>query len=249
MEISSDMADVQDRIISDRDLPTSEVRRRLDHKLQGSPDFIDRDFSEPDDTTREDDHGVHLAASADLPTRFGLFRMFGFYDEKNGKEHTALVRGDVSGRHDVPVRVHSQCHTGDVWGSLRCDCRDQLEAAIEYVAGCEYGAVVYMKQEGRGIGLLNKIKAYRLQDLGLNTIEANHYLGYPAEARDYTVAAQIISLLGIRSVALLTNNPDKIVGLEREGVSISRRIPIVIPANTHNAGYLETKKLEMGHLL
>ena len=147
------------------------------------------------------------------------------------------------------MRVHSQCHTGDVWGSLRCDCRDQLEAAIDYIAEAEYGAVVYMKQEGRGIGLLNKIKAYELQDLGLNTIEANHYLGYPAEARDYAVAARIIELLGIESIALLSNNPDKITKLEAEGLSITRRIPVVIPSNEHSEKYLATKRAEMGHLI
>ena len=157
--------------------------------------------------------------------------------------------GDVAGKTDVPVRVHSQCHTGDVWGSLRCDCRDQLEAAIAYIAEAECGAVVYMKQEGRGIGLLNKLKAYKLQDLGLNTIEANHYLGYPAEARDYAIAARIVELLEIESIALLSNNPDKIRKLEAEGVTITRRIPVVIPSNEHNEAYLAVKRSEMGHLI
>ena len=241
------MADIQERVHDDRSTPSEFTRTELEQKLQGSPDFLDRDFTSEKRPAR---HGrVYLAASAELPTRFGNFKMFGFYDEKNSKEHTALVRGNIQGQLDVPVRVHSQCHTGDVWGSLRCDCRDQLEAAIEYIGERDYGAVVYMKQEGRGIGLINKIKAYQLQDLGLNTIEANHYLGYPAEARDYSVAARIIELLGIQSVALLSNNPDKIAGLEAEGVEISRRIPIVIKANLHNQGYLATKKSEMGHLL
>lgn len=234
------MADVQDRV---------EIKRiDLESKLTGEPSFLRHDFTRAR-TDQSRPMRVYRVAEATLPTRHGEFRIVGFYDERDGKEHTALVRGAVEGKTDVPVRVHSQCHTGDVWGSLRCDCRDQLEAAIEYVAGCEYGAIVYMKQEGRGIGLLNKIKAYQLQDLGLNTIEANHYLGYPAEARDYAVAAKIIELLGIRSVALLSNNPDKIGKLEDEGVSISRRIPVVIPSNEHNEGYLETKRLEMGHLI
>ncbi len=237
------MADVRTRIENDRE--------RLRSKLRAEPSFLAEDFSAPKtgDPRPDKPPHVHLVASADLPTRRGDFRVFGFYDERDQKEHTALVRGDVSGKSDVPVRVHSQCHTGDVWGSLRCDCRDQLEAAIEYIADAEYGAVVYMKQEGRGIGLLNKIKAYQLQDLGLNTIEANHYLGYPAEARDYAVAAKIIELLGIKSIALLSNNPDKIAKLEAEGVSITRRIPVVIPSNEHNEGYLATKRAEMGHLI
>lgn len=231
--------------------------KALQSKLNGEPDFMKEDFSRGGDNGHNGSGGngashetqVYLVASADLPTRFGEFRIYGFYDERDQQEHTALVRGNVSGRSDVPVRVHSQCHTGDVWGSLRCDCRDQLEAAIEYIADTEYGAVVYMKQEGRGIGLLNKIKAYKLQELGLNTIEANHYLGYPAEARDYAVAARIIDLLGIESIALLSNNPDKIEKLTAEGVTITRRIPIVVPSNEHNERYLSVKRLEMGHLL
>ena len=225
-------------------------RHKLHEKLTGEPDFMTEDFSRSEtDEERRLEPRVHLVASADLPTRFGSFRIYGFYDERDEKEHTAIVHCDVAGKSDVPVRVHSQCHTGDVWGSLRCDCRDQLEAAIEYIADAECGAVVYMKQEGRGIGLLNKIKAYKLQDLGLNTIEANHYLGYPAEARDYAIAAKVIELLGIESIALLSNNPDKITKLSTEGVSITRRIPIVMPSNEHNRDYLATKRSEMGHLL
>ncbi len=241
------MADIQERTTDDRAIPSEYTRHVLEQKLERAPDFIEEDFTED---RRPGRHGrVYLAASATLPTRFGDFKMYGFYDERNRKEHTALVRGEIAGMRDVPVRVHSQCHTGDVWGSLRCDCRDQLEAAIEYIGSRDAGAIVYMKQEGRGIGLLNKIKAYQLQDLGLDTIEANHYLGFPAEARDYAIAARIIELLEIESVALLTNNPDKIVGLEAEGIEIARRIPVVIPANRHNEAYLETKKSEMGHLL
>ncbi len=224
-------------------------RARLEEKLTGKPDFLNRDFSRNGKNRRHGPIQVHLVASATLPTRYGEFRIFGFYDERDEKEHTALVRGDVAGKTDVPVRVHSQCHTGDVWGSLRCDCRDQLEAAIAYIAEAECGAVVYMKQEGRGIGLLNKLKAYKLQDLGLNTIEANHYLGYPAEARDYAIAARILDELSIRSIALLSNNPDKIEKLEAEGTTITRRIPVVIASNEHNHDYLATKRSEMGHLI
>jgi GTP cyclohydrolase II len=192
---------------------------------------------------------VQLAATAKLPTRFGTFTLYGFYDNRGGKEHTAIVQGDVEGKERVPLRVHSECHTGDVWGSLRCDCRDQLEAAMRYIAAQPFGAVIYLKQEGRGIGLLNKIKAYQLQDLGLDTIEANQYLDLPVDARDYKVAAKIIDMLKIHSVALLTNNPDKIEQLKESGIEVVDRIPIVIPANRHDKGYLDVKKEKMGHLL
>lgn len=222
-------------------------RADLRAKLSGNPDFLQEDFSPPRRAASPVD--VSLVASAALPTRYGDFRIFGFYDDRDRNEHTAIVRGDVAGREDVPVRVHSECHTGDVWGSVRCDCRDQLEAAIRYVAEQEFGAVIYLRQEGRGIGLLNKIKAYQLQDLGLDTVEANEYLGYPAEARDYPVAAGILELLHIRSIALLSNNPDKIAKLEQEGIRITRRVPIVIASNEHNHDYLETKRVRMGHLI
>ena len=195
------------------------------------------------------DTQVELVASADLPTRFGDFRIYGFLDHKDGKEHTAIVKGDVRDGLDVPVRVHSECHTGDVWGSLRCDCRDQLEESIRYVSGQDAGAVIYLKQEGRGIGLLNKLKAYHLQDMGLDTVEANTVQGLPADARDYSAAAQIIRLLRIRSIALLTNNPDKLDKLTREGVVIERRIPLVIAPNPHDREYLDTKRERMGHLI
>ncbi len=153
---------------------------------------------------------------------------------------------DVS---SVPLRVHSECHTGDVWGSLRCDCRDQLEAATRYIAAQECGVVIYLKQEGRGIGLLNKIRAYQLQDLGLDTVEANQYLDLPVDARDYKVAAKIIKLLKIRSVVLLTNNPDKIEQLKQAKIDVDGRIPIVIPANRHDEDYLDVKKKKMGHMM
>jgi len=192
---------------------------------------------------------VQLAAKASLPTRFGKFTLYGFYDNREGKEHTAMVKGNVEDCENVPLRVHSECHTGDVWGSLRCDCRDQLEAALRYVSGQERGVVIYLKQEGRGIGLLNKIRAYELQELGLDTVEANQYLDLPVDARDYKVAAKMIKLLKIRSVALMTNNPDKIEQLTAEGIQVADRIPIVIPANRHDQGYLEVKKLKMRHMI
>ncbi len=220
-------------------------------KMSGTPDFVPEDLHGEINRRNGNpiESNVTLVSHADFPTRFGHFVLYGFYDRVDGKEHTAVVKGDVRGAERCPVRVHSQCHTGDVWGSLRCDCRDQLEASLHYISEQPFGAIVYMQQEGRGIGLLNKIKAYRLQDLGLDTIEANEYLGYPAENRDYGAAARIIELLEIRSVSLMTNNPDKIDRLAEKGVSISDRIPVVIDPNRFNAGYLETKRRKMGHLL
>jgi GTP cyclohydrolase II len=233
------------------DCEKSISREELEKKLKGRPDFILEEHYCRGMNTFCEDAGlcVELVAHADLPTRFGHFTLYGFYDAKNDKEHTAVVKGDVKGKERVPLRVHSQCHTGDVLGSLRCDCRDQLEAALSYINGQEFGAVVYMKQEGRGIGLLNKIKAYQLQDLGLDTVEANQYLGYPDEGREYSVAARIIELLGIQSVALLTNNPDKIEKLRNEGVTVVDRIPIVIPPNPFDETYLKTKRERMNHLI
>ncbi|MFQ3619451.1 MAG: GTP cyclohydrolase II [Spirochaetales bacterium] len=225
-------------------------REELGKKLKGRPDFVPEEYycKGVGKYCLEEDLCVQLVAKAHLPTRFGDFTLFGFYDGREDKEHTALVRGEVNRKEGVPLRVHSQCHTGDVLGSLRCDCRDQLEAALRYLGQREYGVLIYLMQEGRGIGLLNKIKAYQLQDLGLDTVEANHFLGYPGEARDYRVAAKIIQLLGISSVALLTNNPDKIEKLKKEGVTVTDRIPLVIPPNPHDKYYLETKKQKMGHL-
>jgi GTP cyclohydrolase II len=192
---------------------------------------------------------MELVTSAALPTRFGTFRIYGFLDRRDGKEHTAVVHGEVRGREACPVRVHSECHTGDVWFSLRCDCREQLEASLRYIKSQRCGVVIYLRQEGRGIGLLNKLKAYHLQDQGLDTVDANNELGLPTDARDYTPAVEIIRLLGIRSVHLLTNNPEKIEGLRREGMPVVARVPLIVPANPHNNRYLRTKKERLGHLL
>lgn len=226
-------------------------RSDLKQKLQGVPHFVPEEAyctSGNGNMLKDGSNCVQLVASVDLPTRYGRFVLYGFYESATGAEHTAIVQGNVDQAVDCPVRLHSECHTGDVWASLRCDCREQLEAAVQYVAAQERGAVVYLRQEGRGIGLLNKIKAYQLQELGLDTVEANEYLGYPAEARDYGVAARILQLLGIQSVALLTNNPDKIEKLTAEGVVVTRRIPLEMTANPHNEFYLATKKQKMGHL-
>ncbi len=233
------------------DLKKTISKEALSAKMSGKPDFVMEECycKGVGEYCIDNALCVQLAATASLPTRYGTFTLYGFYDNREGKEHTAIVHGDVEGRESVPLRVHSECHTGDVWGSLRCDCRDQLEAAMRYIADEPFGVVIYLKQEGRGIGLLNKIRAYQLQDLGLDTVEANQYLDLPVDARDYKVAAKIINLLKIRSVALLTNNPDKIGQLKAEGIEVVDRIPIVMRANPHDKGYLDVKKEKMGHLL
>jgi GTP cyclohydrolase II len=229
---------------------SAENRAALPGKLSRAPEFSATEPKAYDENCGETDTGcVQLVAKVNLPTRFGDFTLYGFHDAAHDLEHTAVVRGDPSGARNCPVRVHSECHTGDVLGSLRCDCRDQLETALEYVGQRAVGAVIYLRQEGRGIGLLNKLKAYHLQELGLDTVEANEYLGYPAEARDYDIAARILELLGVESIALLSNNPDKIDKLRRAGVEVTRRIPIVTKPNQYNMKYLETKKHKMGHLL
>ncbi len=192
---------------------------------------------------------VRIAAIADLPSRFGQFQVVAFWNNRDGKEHAAFVHGDVTGFADVPVRMHSECLTGDAIGSLRCDCRDQLEAALTALGSMERGILLYLRQEGRGIGFLNKIRAYGLQDHGLDTVEANLALGFRDDERDYSVAAHMLFSLKVKSIALMTNNPKKISGLEALGVRVASRIPLVMPPNRYNRFYLETKKEKSGHLL
>jgi GTP cyclohydrolase II len=191
---------------------------------------------------------VKVAAVADLPTRFGRFKLVGFWNNRDGKEHVALVLGDVVGGEEVPVRLHSECLTGDVMGSLRCDCRDQLTAGLETIRTLGRGALLYLRQEGRGIGLLNKIRAYALQERGLDTVEANQALGFRDDERDYAVAAHMLHSLGLRSVRLITNNPEKIRQLTQHRIPVVGRIPHVIPPNEFNRFYLETKGRRSGHL-
>lgn len=193
--------------------------------------------------------GVQLSTTTDLPTIFGSFRLSAYSADDGAKEHLALIHGEVAQAEDCPVRVHSECLTGEVFGSQRCDCREQLDAALSYISKQLRGVIVYLRQEGRGIGLINKLRAYNLQDQGMDTIEANHHLGFPTDARNYRPAAGILKLLDICSVALLTNNPDKIHGLQKEGIEVTSRIPIVASGNRHNRDYLETKRVKMGHLL
>ena len=192
---------------------------------------------------------VRIVAVADLPSRFGQYQIVAFWNNRDDKEHVALVHGDVAGQSEVPVRVHSECLTGDALGSLRCDCRDQLEAALRKIGEMERGVLLYLRQEGRGIGLINKVRAYGLQDLGYDTVEANLALGFRDEERDFAVAAHMIKSLRIRSVRLMTNNPFKISELEKHGIVIAERLPHELPPNPHNRAYLATKIEKMGHYL
>jgi GTP cyclohydrolase II len=190
---------------------------------------------------------VRIVAVAELPTRFGDFRVVSFWNNRDEKEHLAIVRGDVVGASDVATRLHSECLTGDALGSLRCDCRDQLTHALERIASLDRGLLLYLRQEGRGIGLINKIRAYALQDRGMDTVEANRALGFRDDERDYSIAAHMIRSLDVKSVRLMTNNPEKIAQLVLHGVSVKDRIPHVIPPNEHNRFYLETKADRSGH--
>ncbi|MFN8386738.1 MAG: GTP cyclohydrolase II [Anaerolineales bacterium] len=192
---------------------------------------------------------VRVVAMAELPTRFGEFHIIAFENNRDGKEHVAIIKGNVIGAKDVPVRLHSECLTGDALGSLRCDCRDQLEASLMMIGAMERGMVLYLRQEGRGIGLINKIRAYSLQDQGLDTVQANHALGFRDDERDYAVAAHMLMSLKIESVRLITNNPKKIQQLIDYGINVSDRIPHIMEPNEYNRFYLETKAAKSGHLI
>ena len=198
---------------------------------------------------RRHDKLVERVAEAKLPTAFGEFDVVGYRSLVDEKHHVALVKGEVAGRGDVLVRVHSECLTGDVFHSLRCDCGEQLESALAMIEAEGEGVLLYLAQEGRGIGLLNKLKAYRLQEEGMDTVEANLELGLPADLRDYGIGAQILADLGLSSIRILTNNPKKIRGLEGYGLSVSAQIPIEHAPNEHNAKYMRTKQRRMGHTL
>jgi 3,4-dihydroxy 2-butanone 4-phosphate synthase/GTP cyclohydrolase II len=192
---------------------------------------------------------IRQVAKVSLPTRYGEFKMVGFENDLDGREHVALVKGDITPDEPVLVRVHSECLTGDIFASYRCDCGEQLHKAMEMVEEEGRGVIVYMRQEGRGIGLLNKLKAYHLQENGRDTVEANVELGFPSDLRDYGIGAQILVSLGVKKMRLMTNNPKKIKGLEGYGLHIVERVPIEISPNEANKKYLKTKKEKLGHLL
>jgi 3,4-dihydroxy 2-butanone 4-phosphate synthase/GTP cyclohydrolase II len=192
---------------------------------------------------------VHRVAEARLPTDHGTWRIVGYRNDVDRQEHVALVFGDIGDGDDTLVRIHSKCLTGDVFHSLRCDCGWQLDKAMELIARDGRGVIVYLDQEGRGIGLLNKLKAYELQDRGADTVEANEQLGFKPDLRNYGIGAQILLDLGLKSIRLITNNPRKMVGLEGYGLRVGERVPIVQPAHDENAEYLSTKRDKLGHLL
>lgn len=194
-------------------------------------------------------HCVRIASAAKLPSRFGTFTAISFFQNADDKEHAAFVKGDIINKENVLVRMHSECLTGDAIGSLRCDCREQLEASLMRIEEAGEGIVLYLRQEGRGIGLTNKLRAYQLQDEGLNTVEANLALGFPDDLREYHLASHMLLSLGVKSIKLLTNNPNKLQQLKDSGITITERVPHRFKPNVHNEFYLQTKKEVSKHLL
>ncbi|MCG8457040.1 MAG: GTP cyclohydrolase II, partial [Holophagales bacterium] len=192
---------------------------------------------------------VHRQAEVRLPTEFGEFRAIGYTNDVDGTENVALIRGEIDPEKPILVRVHSECLTGDVFGSLRCDCGAQLDRALRCIAEEGRGVLLYLRQEGRGIGLTNKIRAYALQDRGLDTVEANEHLGFPADLRDYGIVGQMLRIVGVERLRLLTNNPAKLAALADQGLEVVARVPLVVESTHENRAYLDTKRHKLGHLL
>jgi 3,4-dihydroxy 2-butanone 4-phosphate synthase/GTP cyclohydrolase II len=190
---------------------------------------------------------VDIGEEVDMPTKYGHFRLIPFRQKSNGLEHVALIKGDISGDEPVLVRVHSSCMTGDIFGSFRCECGDQLQLAMQRIEQEGRGAIIYLNQEGRGIGLMNKMKAYKLQEEGMDTVDANLCLGFKADERDYGVGANILHKLGITKMRLMSNNPIKRVGLEGYGIEVVENVPLEVQPNEYNRNYMSTKKNRMGH--
>jgi 3,4-dihydroxy 2-butanone 4-phosphate synthase/GTP cyclohydrolase II len=197
---------------------------------------------------RKKENLIVKQAETVLPTPYGEFKLYAYQSKIDDYQHLALVKGDIT-KGEVPVRVHSQCLTGDIFHSLRCDCGEQLEEAMKYISGNKKGVILYLSQEGRGIGILNKLRAYELQDKGCDTVEANEKLGFKADLRDYGIGAQILADLGLKKIQLLTNNPRKVIGLEGYGLKIVKRVPLEIKPKARNKSYLKAKKQKLGHKL
>jgi 3,4-dihydroxy 2-butanone 4-phosphate synthase/GTP cyclohydrolase II len=197
---------------------------------------------------KKSENNLKKVAKTILPTKYGKFRLHA-YQEPAGPTHLALIVGNVKGAARLPVRLHSECVTGDALGSLRCDCGSQLESAMKFIQNKKRGVLIYLDQEGRGIGLANKMKAYALQDKGLDTVEANFRLGFVEDKRDYFAAAKILKDLGVKSILLITNNPKKIQGIKKYGIKVEGRIPLITKPNEYNERYLKTKKEKLGHLI
>ncbi|MFL5322595.1 MAG: GTP cyclohydrolase II [Myxococcaceae bacterium] len=208
--------------------------------MNDSPDIL---------PTRKPTYQLELFSEAEVPMAQGTFKVIVFREKKTGKEHVALVKGDIAGHEGVPARIHSECLTSEVFGSMKCDCKAQLDRAMEFIAQNGRGVIIYLRQEGRGIGLGNKIKAYALQNKGLDTYEANRRLGFPDDLRRYDIGAEMLRMLAVRSVDLITNNPLKIAGMVEEGIPVRRRIPSRTVHNPHNVDYLRTKRDRTGHLI
>lgn len=192
---------------------------------------------------------IHYSNTAKIPTDYGDFNIISFKQEGDIHEHCMLYKGNLAEKENVLTRVHSECLTGDVFTSKKCDCGEQLDVSMRAIAEKGTGIILYLRQEGRGIGLFNKINAYALQDDGQDTIQANHTLGFDTDLRDFSIAANVLKHFGVNSIELLSNNPEKIAVLEKAGISISQRVPLIIKTNKHNAGYLNVKKLQLNHLL